>query len=258
MDCYFQSVLTDEQLWRVIDGEADDEVRAHLAQCGGCMERLEVLQQFEAQLKRSVHPTSQQLANFQIELLSEPATRIVAEHVAQCEICQQALALLVELSADVSVPDSLALPLPGGIPKAPKRTKSTWADTARELIAHLLPPQGSAPRLAGVNVLGYHANILTAEAEGLRIHLTMEAVRNEIAVSGQLITDEEADQAAWEGATVAVTQLDIGARVITLLTDLGEFTCPPLPPGSAYLRIRSNDGRAVVLDEFQLVGRRSP
>jgi hypothetical protein len=122
----------------------------------------------------------------------------------------------------------------------------------------LLQPQGNAPRLAGVNVLGHHANVLTAEADGLRIHLTMEAVRNEIVVSGQLITDDEAEQVAWEGATLAVTQLDIGVRSTTLLDDLGEFTCQPLPPGLAYLRIRTNDGRAVVLDEFQLVGRSGP
>ncbi len=258
MQCHFQSALTDEQLWSVIDGEAGDEIHIHLAQCESCSTRLEAIQQFQAQLKRGVHPTGQQLANFQTELLSETAQRMVAEHVAQCETCQHELTMLVELSADVSIPDSFAV-APGIIPTTvDKRPRPTWTDVARDLIAHLLQPQGSAPRLAGVSVLGHHANVLTAEAEGLRIHLTMEAVRNEIVVSGQLITDEEADQAAWEGATVAVTQLDIGARSVTLLDDLGEFTCQPLPPGSAYLRIRSNDGRAVVLDEFQLVGRRSP
>lgn len=254
MDCRFQSPLTDEQLWSVIDGDVDDAVRGHLAGCEACSARLAAMQQFEVQLRRGVHPTSQQLANFQMELLSAPAHQIIAEHIAHCAACQTKLAALIELSADVTIPDSLALPV--RVPR-PQAAKPNWGNTARELIAHLLQPQGGGPRLAGVNVLGSHANVLTAEAEGLRIHLTMEAVRNEIALAGQLVTDEEADQVAWEGATVAVTHLDIGARSVSLLDDLGEFTCPPLPPGLAYLRIRANDGRAVVLDEFQLVGRRS-
>jgi len=254
MDCIFQKPLTDEQLSSALDGEADTEVGEHLTQCEFCRARLSDARQFEAQLRRGVHPTTQQLTDFQAGLASGPTQRVMAAHVAYCHLCQSTLSTLVALSEDVSIPLSVDVPRR---PPARQITRPTpdWGSAVRELVGHWLQPLGTGPRLAGVNVLGHHANILTAEADGLRIHVTMEAVRDGIVVSGQLVTDDEAEQAAWEGATLAVTNLDLGVRSTTFLNDLGEFTCQPLPPGQAYLRIRTDDGRALVLDDFPLGGR---
>ncbi len=252
MECQFQSPLTDEQIWDALDNMADDAVQDHIVHCESCRQRLEAAHQFESEIRHAVHPSPQLLVDFHTNLLDSRIEQRITDHVFDCEVCQTELRLLDVLADDVSIPAAFEAPAQTRPPISKPHQRDRDA-TRRIWTARLvLPNRGTGVRAAGIRVLGHSAAVVTAEADGLRIHMTMEAVRAGVVLSGQVITRDEADQPRWDGAVLAVTNLDIGTRAMTLLNDLGEFSCAALPAGSAYLRIRASDGQTIVLDRFPL------
>ncbi len=260
MQCFFQKPLTDEQLSAAVFGEVDPEVSRHLAACKFCRLQFADAQQFEARLARGVHPTVQQLADFRVALLGEQDREAVARHVAQCQPCQQELATLERLAADLPVAPSPAVAsvsapaLPRHIKPSSQlgRSAPRWANVRREQSARIIPQPAAGAQTTGIGYLGSSSNVVTVQATSARILLTMESISDGVLVSGQLITMDEDEQAAWTGAILTLTHDQTTARTMTLLNDLGEFTCPPMPAGTARLRIRSLVGQVIVLSEFQL------
>jgi hypothetical protein len=254
MQCQYQTPLTDEQIWDALDGITNAQVHDHLATCEACHTRYEEARQFEMQLRRSVHPPPQILANYHAKLLDARIENLIQSHIEGCLVCQDELKLMDTLAEDVDIPNSYEISTPPKRRPAPSaRAAISRGDSHREFRMRLiLPNRGTGVQTAGINVLGHSAAVTTAEADGLRIHMMMEAVRAGVILSGQVITRDEADQPRWESAVLSVTNLDLGKRAMTLLNDLGEFTCMALPAGLAYLRIRARDGQTIVLDEFPL------
>jgi anti-sigma factor RsiW len=100
MNCVFPPELDDRQLLAYLDGETDSQVAHHLAQCPHCREnasRLAHLQdQLTARLYRISCPSSLELGDYQLGLLSTARAVVIAQHVNECPHCKREVSMLRE------------------------------------------------------------------------------------------------------------------------------------------------------------------
>ncbi len=222
MSCVTPPELDDRQLLAYLDGEADSQVAQHLAQCPHCREnarRLAHLQdQLTARLYRISCPSSLELGDYQLGLLTTTQAVGIAQHVSECPHCKRELVLLREyLNGDLEVAVEAGL-----------------VNRVKVMIARLVGGQvwgqpSTGPGLAGVR----------GEEEGPRVYQ----------VDGVQLALEIQDDAGSRGRKVVlglVTGLDsIGLNVTlrqadqivatTSVDKAGNFVIPGLEPGSYQL-----------------------
>jgi hypothetical protein len=236
MQCRFSNPLTEEQLWMVLDGEADSTIEHHLAECPGCSSRLLRLQRLVGGLKNTLHrydcPTPDQLADFHLNLLGKAENNTLASHLDICASCREEINLLETLlkadSKTIKLAEQPVFRLPH----------------LREIVATLLP-RSLDPAYA---VRGEETNKMTAQADGVTIFIEVESLPEGFTLTGQLL-DAEQDQ--WNEALVEIRANDTVLNALKL-DDMGEFRCPALPSGTASLRITASNGRTVMVNNINL------
>ncbi len=244
MNCASPPELTDRQLLAYADGEADNQVATHLAQCPYCREKARYLSywqnQLTAKLYRMTCPSSIELGDYHLGLLPTAQTVSVAQHVSDCPHCQREVAQLRDYLRGELAPALEADPMA----------------RVKVLIARLVGglgepgPDGGpalAPVLAGIR--GEAKGPLTLEADGLLIVLDIQpAAEGRVTILGQVAAD---DQDHWTGASVELRQG--GARQMTAtIDDLGAFRCEGLPPGPTEILISPSSGIPVLIPNINI------
>lgn len=246
MWCSFPPPLTDDQLTAALDGDADTVVQQHLDQCPSCAARLAQAQQAEYSIKHQLQglqlsrrdcPPAQRLGEYHLALVGQSEERTIARHVEQCAYCQ---AELEELRVFLSpAPQPAVQPAPQPRPRR----------RLGELIAQLLPPTEARTRPAFALRGGATTGPLIAEVEGITIVLDVQpSPDGRVIVLGQLVAD---DLDSWIGALVELRQ-DGTLLLTTTVDDLCSFSCERVPPGQTSLRITSEHGRSLVLEDVAL------
>lgn len=102
MTCISPPELGDAVLLAYLEGEVDEAVRTHVAECEHCRGRAMELARWQAQLQRQLYrhncPEPQELAEYQEGLHDTQATDAIELHLQSCPHCNAELEALIEFS----------------------------------------------------------------------------------------------------------------------------------------------------------------
>ena len=123
--CTFNSPLSEEDLYRAVDGDADETILDHLANCAFCTQNLQQLKETEMLINQMLHPRADQLLNYQENLLPAPEWQRIDEHVQSCKVCQDQLNAFDAIRAtndddDISDEEQVAPPAPRNQQQPPR------------------------------------------------------------------------------------------------------------------------------------------
>jgi len=221
-----------------LDGEADQEIELHLQKCEYCRNRTKTLareqNKLTSRLYRVLCPTTEELGEFQLRMLSAPQMLVVAQHVRECPHCKREINQLEEFLSDL----------------APASGSSLQART-KVLVARLISGLGGAtgagkPSFA---LRGEEKGPITFEAEGVFIVLDIQPANEEkVNILGQVAAD---NQDLWTGSTVTLTQAD-GSKTTDSLDDLGAFHFEQVSLGSIQIMILSPQGVEVQIPSIDV------
>lgn len=232
MKCITSPALDDTQIISYVEGEADDDIVAHMQQCPYCAERARqftlLQQQMRARFYRSTCPSSMELGDYHLGLLPASQKLVLRQHISECPHCRHDLA---ELKEFLTEPD----PQP-----------DMWT-TAKVLLARLVD-SGATSAFGALR--GESKGPLTFEADGVVITLDVSPGSNShVSILGQLAAD---DQDEWTGAKVELQQAD-APQLIASVDDLGAFRFEEVPLVTTRLKITSTNGIAIETPEFDLI-----
>jgi anti-sigma factor RsiW len=225
MTCVMPPQLKDRDLLAYVDGEASDEVTAHVQRCPHCRERARDLARKEmrlrAQLYRAGCPSPHELGEYQLDLLVDERRQSIEHHVAQCQHCARELARLEEYLHDLA-------------PDLERRVLDQVRDRTRILIARLgeawkglaAPTPTLAPAYSGVR--GEQGEPQLYEADEVQVIVECQP------------DSEQPDQVVLLGLVTGVDPSEMeahlwraGQRVATVALDaLGNVVVPGLVPGT--------------------------
>ncbi|MBA3943861.1 MAG: zf-HC2 domain-containing protein [Herpetosiphonaceae bacterium] len=233
MPCSVPPPLSADQISVLIDGTATPEEHTHLSQCPYCSERLAQARALEQRLvttlKRWDCPSTQQLGEYHLGVLSAVEERVVRRHLEECALCKAEVEELRQFLA--TAPDEQEQPQMILVPK-------TRPHTFGEVIARLIPQRSS------LALRGSSREPIVAEADGTTVIVEIERTPNEqIVIVGQIAADE---QDGWTGALVEVRQADL-LMATARVDDLGGWQCGPLPIAPSTLRITPKEGNSIIL-----------
>lgn len=115
MPCISSPELNEAQLMAFLDGEGDKEVTAHIERCASCRGRAEHLAGLQETLRhrlfRAACPTSLEVGEYHLGVLTPVRAEAVARHIAECPHCAREIAglrgYLSELAPELT-PNPLA------------------------------------------------------------------------------------------------------------------------------------------------------
>ena len=235
MKCITSPALDDSKIVSYVEGEADDEVVAHIGACPFCSERANrwtLLQNsLRKQLYRVTCPSPMELGDYSLGFLPDSRKLVVAQHVRECPSCRREVAELKDFMGELAPGVSLL-------------------GAARVLIARLVRgPSKSGLFPSGVALRGEAKGPITLEAEGVVIVLDLQQTEEEtVDILGQVAAD---DQDQWTEALVELRQ-DNELQFSAMVDDLGAFRLTGIIPGSKELRILSKDNSLTVVSNFDV------
>ena len=229
MACISPPELNGRDLLTHIDGEADEQVTAHLERCPHCREKARRLARLQgrltAQLYRITCPSPEELGEYHLGMVTDDRAKAIAQHLSECPHCARESAQLKEFLADLAP----ALE-PGRLERVRK--------IVRVLVARLVrgggqigPPR--APALAPIyaGVRGETKEPHTYQAED--IHVMVE-IQDDAELPGRkmilgLVIGME------PGKVEAHLWRDDRFIAVFPVDELGNFVIPGLVPGSYEL-----------------------
>ena len=106
--CTSPPELSDRELLAYIDGEADDQIVAHLEQCPSCRDRARHLARLQnsltAQLYRITCPSPVELGEYHLGVLPLDQMAAVAKHLTECPHCTREVAQLKNYLVELTPP----------------------------------------------------------------------------------------------------------------------------------------------------------
>jgi hypothetical protein len=233
-NCASPPELTESQLLKFLDDEADPKVRLHLDECEYCAERASELAHLQDQISGLVHPSSLELGEYHLRMMPDRKASVIEQHLRICPQCRREVEQLHEFLGDL----------------APV-SESDLLGKAKVLIARLIGPgpgeRGFAP--AAVPLRGETSGPFIFEADGVVITLDVQAdATGKASIQGQVAADE---QEQWIGAAVHLLQDDM-STLEAIVDDLGAFGFEQIHPGSAQLQITSPEGIEVQIPNINI------
>jgi hypothetical protein len=231
MKCISSPALDDTQIVSFMEGEADDAVVAHIKECPYCREKARKWTRLQNRLKKQSYrvtcPTPMELGDYHLGFLSDSQKLVVAQHVRECLLCQQEVAILENFLSSLA-------------------PESNLLGAAKVLIARLMGTgmdSGLAPALRGEA-----KGPLTFEADGLVIVLDIQpGNEGRFNILGQVAAD---DQDQWTGALVELRR-DDQLQCSAMIDDLGAFQCEGMMAGKQELRLTPASGSPVVVSNVE-------
>lgn len=106
MTCVSPPELNGRDLLTYIDGEADEQVTAHLERCPHCREKAQRLARLQgcltAQLYRITCPSPEELGGYHLGMMPNDQAKAIAQHLGECPHCVHEIAQLKEYLADLA------------------------------------------------------------------------------------------------------------------------------------------------------------
>jgi hypothetical protein len=232
MKCITSPALENVEIAMYVDGEADEEVLAHIQQCPFCRERAHRWTLLQNHLRKQFYrvncPTPIELGDYHLDYLPAPQELVVSAHLQECLLCKREVAILKDFL------DSLT-------------QESGWIETSKVLVARLM--DGLSENSLVPALRGEAKGPLTFEADGLVIVLDIQpANEGNFNILGQVAAD---DQDHWTGAVIELRQGN-QLGISTTVDDLGAFRCEGIMSGKQELRIVPSGGSPVVVTNFML------
>jgi len=234
MKCITSPALDNVEIAMYVGGEADEAVIEHINQCPFCGERARQWTLLQNRVKKQSYrvscPTPMQLGDYHLGFLSDSQKLVVAQHVRECLLCRQEVAMLENFLSNLAPESNLLV-------------------ESKVLIARLLGVESKngltpiAPALRGET-----KGPLTFEADGIVIVLDIQPDnKGRSNILGQVAAD---DQDQWTGALVELRQGE-QLQCSTTIDDLGAFRCEGMMTGKQELRIVPTGGSPVVVTNLE-------
>jgi len=231
MPCALPPQPDDGELLAYLDGEDRPEIEAHLRACRHCLDRARELAAYNdrlvARLYRFMCPSSLDLGEYVLGMLSAGGADGIEGHLRECPRCQAEVAQLRTYLADVE-PD-----IAHGVSRGA-------LDVIRSLVARLVSgPRGSmgtgapslVPALAGIRGEGEGLCVYRADEVQIALEVHEDADRpDRWILFGLVMGTETGDMTARlvrDGQEVAASEM----------TDLGNFDLSDLSSGSYCLTL---------------------
>lgn len=225
MTCILPPELDDGTLLAYLDGEGDQKVSAHLEQCQYCRERAEQLGRLQERVRAGMYridcPTSMELGEYQLGVLADARSRVIARHLKDCPHCGREVGQLKAYLGDLSADLEFSL-----------------GERIRVLVAKLLPTGGQTNPLGAPTLAPAFAG-LRGEDGGPRLYQAGEA---QVAI--EIMDDPmHGDRKMILGLVTGMATSELVAhfwlddrRVGEVAVDeLGNLVIPDLVPGSYQL-----------------------
>jgi hypothetical protein len=226
--------LDDLDLIAAIDGEAGEEILAHLRDCPSCAARArdfdELLRLLRQRLFRILCPSSDDLLSYLQGWLEERRQAQIRAHLRDCPHCAGELRLLAEASH---------APPPAPTPISRLRRVVAVALAPRAQMA-LAPVYGGMRGAAGSGQYAYRAE---------NLELTLDVQRaagrpGRVVLVGMVYNDDGmSDEIGRATASLLLNELVISSA---LLDELGNFVIDDIAPGDYSLSLRLPDREVVV------------
>ena len=239
--------VSPEDLIAYLDGEAPPDIVAHVRDCPECgaaaADYARDLRRLQRRLFRFACPTSHQLGEYELGVVSPEERTAIAAHVVECPRCTAELRTLREFLAGDLVA-GLANPLPGPV------------ERLRRVVASVMAPRPGAGYAGLRGTAAADAGTRTYQAGDVSISLSTApaATRGRLSLSGLLWREDADGEVA--GATVALLGAEDDTPAAqpgqtTELDELGNFTFDEVAPGIYRLEVTLGD-QIVVIDGLRL------
>jgi hypothetical protein len=214
-----------------VDGEAEEEVVAHLRDCPHCAQRAREIDELQQLLRQRLYrilcPSSDDLLAYRQGWLDERRMSELRNHLRDCPHCGSELRLLDEAAG--------APPWPPPISRL------------RRLIAMALPSQPQPLAVyGGLRGAGYGGQY-AYRAEHLELTLDVQRIsgRPDRVVLVGMLFDEEAPPGELQRATASLLEGDFVVSSAAL-DELGNFVLDDIAPGDYSLSLRLPELEVVV------------
>jgi len=233
MNCSVPPPLSDEQIEELLDGSTDPTLIDHIANCVSCAVRLKQAKTFETHLKARLYrwdcPTSDILADYDMNLLSESEHKRIAKHVETCPHCQSEIRDLRNFLNDDSLPEiqTRAVMQPR---KSPMRS---IAKISKQAPATALRGKTAGPIMAQTD-------------SGIMLFLEIHSEATQTILVGQIVSEGEQN---WEGALVKVFQVQ-QIQSIAKVGDMGDFRCKIADTSPIMLEISTENQQTIIVENL--------
>lgn len=241
MVCLLPPELNDRDLLVYIDGEADRQMVAHLKQCPYCRERAYRLAGLQdcltVALYRLACPSSLELGEYHLNVLSRDRVAVVAQHLAECPHCTREVALLKDY-LDGLIAELELKPL--------RQFKVLVAQLVRvgQGIARSGTP-ALVPAYRGEHGEEKGPRLYQADDIQVSIEIQDDAERQDRKVLLGLVTEMDTHELKahlWQADQLVTT---------AFVDDLGNFVIADLTPGN-YELILSNSGVEIHIQSLEI------
>jgi anti-sigma factor RsiW len=225
MTCVMPPQLKDRDLLAYMDGEASDEVTAHMQRCPHCRGRARDLARIQARLRSRLYrvecPAPHELGEYHLGLLADEHMYSIERHVGQCPHCAREVARLRDYLHDLAP----ALE-PSLLDQVRDRTRILIARLGEAWKGLASPTPALAPAYSGLR--GEQPEPQLYEADGVQVILECQP------------DPEHPDRMTLLGLVTGVELSGMeahlwraGQRVTTVALDaLGNVVVPGLAPGT--------------------------
>lgn len=234
INCTFPPELDDRQLLAYLDGESDEKAISHILGCAYCRQKAEELGALQKHLITRLYrldcPSSIELGEYHLHLLSASQMLVISQHVRECPHCTREIAQLESFLNDQTF-----------------KPEGNLLGQVKLLLARLVGSGDTALTPAAPALRGEGKGPLTFAADGIIIVLDVQpGATGTLNILGQIAAD---DQAGWTGALVELRRNSL-LQISTTVDDLGAFRCEGIRPGQQELRIIPKNGSIVVMSYF--------
>jgi len=236
INCTFPPELDDKQLLVYLDGDADRETLSHLQGCICCRIKAENLDRFQkrltARLYRHTCPSTMELGEYHLHLLSAALMLVVAQHLRECPHCARELAQLESFLSDQW-----------------QNSQDSLLGRVKVLIARLVSTEEFTSLPTSSALRGEAKGPITFAADGITIVLDVQpAASGRVNILGQVAAD---DQDNWTGALVKLRK-EAQLQISSTVDDLGAFRCEGVIPGEQELEILLKNGSVAIVAHFEI------
>ncbi len=284
MECSKPGAVSDAELLAYLDGEqVRPAVPEHVAQCAYCSSQVANYRRIDHQLLQKLYrwdcPSSLELGEYQLEVLSLQRRAEIASHLRSCVLCSSEVATLSDFLAfdpilrePVLSAQNSAQPVVSsnhhvetGVPRLLDSAREHVVSGARRVIATLLPPQ---PILAYSRDLRAQAPAVDSwprryTAEDVSISLQVERAPHASQRPAPLqllgfVTRKGTTLEALQGTPVHLipsteTAAQSASTDMQNIDELGNFVFSPLAPNTYSLELQFPEG-VVVIEQITLPG----
>jgi len=225
--------VTDEQIEALVDGLANPTTANHIANCASCTERFMQVKSFESALRTRLYrwdcPSSNILADYEMNHLPSPDRNRITKHLETCLHCQSEIRDLRAFLNEDRQPEVHTTPA-----KVNRGTRP-------EMIAHI--SRQSAP----VALRGKTSGPIMAQTDsGITLFLEIQSEARQTTLVGQIVAEHQED---WNGALVKVFQ-SAQIQAMVKVGDMGDFRCKLVDTSPITFEISAENRQTIIVENL--------